>query len=237
MAIKRLRAHATKVVGAAEIEEGTTAKGPPGRMYDLLRLLHKELRGVVLVGAAALHLHGAGDEPERVQILTESLPDEVLKRVKTWAGAGNVEYVAHDLGLPYDFQLSKWTFYTDSHEGRKPVLDVFNSTAYELIPYNCAAGFRVGTPVVLLRFGLIDIWAARLVLNIFAKQGKGTAGMERLLRADIKQLAQLYDMFTGAELDQLFPREYAGRLLNESVELKKVIKQGKQSFYYPARNV
>ncbi len=69
-------------------------------------------------------------------------------------------YVKHYVGIPGDFQLTKYTVYSVLGDGRqKPVLDVYNSPTYELVPID---GGRADLYVVA-RLLLVDLWIMRLL--------------------------------------------------------------------------
>lgn len=97
-----------------------------------------------------------GDAPvgqrKRLQIITSSPIDDVLSSVTRVITSGVVSHrrsvkltsQKFQINLFSDFQLTKHTVYMDSGRDQSSIADVFNSTAYEMIPvYACHTGDRL----------------------------------------------------------------------------------------------
>lgn len=117
---------------------------------------------VVVVGDYAYAEHG------RLQILIDA-PDDELKSLVRHALLSeharidsSVSIVSFATCLP-DFQLRKRVVYLTENGQQRALMDVFNSTEYELIPYEIHNGYKIGAPLVLARFALIEVWLCQLI--------------------------------------------------------------------------
>lgn len=144
------------------------AGGRRGRDHDRGRdhaNIHKSdiiPAGAVLIGDWALQRLGIIDSTDRhLQCLTDMPISEVAKRVERKTGK-TIRVVKYWTGIPGDFQLSKHTLYAVYGDNQRPLLDVYNSPAYEMIPLAAAAKPTAGL-IALLRFLLIDLWILRMI--------------------------------------------------------------------------
>ena len=110
----------------------------------------------LLIGYHALNRLGLSHEKGRLQIISGNVDQSISQAKLMWP---NAEIKKVDLALPHDFRLEKRTVYVN----KKPVMDIFNSAEYELVPY-------IGRPkvnmiahhYVICRFLLIDYWISVL---------------------------------------------------------------------------
>lgn len=136
----------------------------------------------------------------------------------------------HLVNLPTDFQLTKHTIYVTNKEQRLiPVIDVFNSTAYELIPYTVHGGVKIAGLYALLRFKLIDLWAMR-VLSVFDAKQSLIMSIDQISN-QIKQVRELVVKRVENDPQSIFQTSnFLGRFTNEMVVKKKLI-QAKGRFF------
>lgn len=135
--------------------------------------------GSILIGDHALaKLHMIDRADRHLQCLSPLPIAEVAKRVERKIGR-SVRVVRYWIGAPGDFQLTKHTLYVVREGGQRPILDVYNSPAYEMIPLAdmpakrggaghighvaATASVQIAGPFVLLRFLIIDLWIVRMI--------------------------------------------------------------------------
>lgn len=67
-----------------------------------------------------------------------------------------------------DFRLSRTTIYIHYQSSKIPVLFIYHSSEYDMVPFNrpnagIFKGGQLGNPFVLLRFILVDIWLVKVI--------------------------------------------------------------------------
>ena len=72
------------------------------------------------------------------------------------------------MNLSDDYRIRKFVISVTVKMNTYYIANVFNSAAYELIPFVSIDGYKIGTPDVLLRFMFADIWFIR-ILRFFGK--------------------------------------------------------------------
>ena len=203
---------------------------------DLQKIILKQIvesSPIVLIGEFAMaRLNGISD-PARVQFLTAEPIEDLERRVSRLARNYKVIAVKYTLNIPDDFQIVKHTIYLTGAREQVAVADVFNSPAYELIPYSCVNSVRVANPWVILRFLFIDIWVLRLVAHISKVDAATTAARVSAVLAR----CDLLRTYIAKDLAATFQFDYVGNYVNESVAKKKLIKELGERFptFYPAR--
>jgi hypothetical protein len=142
-----------------------------------------------------------------------------------------VTFTQQNLHIPKDFRTRRYTLYiqypslTGGTPMKKPFMDVFNSAEFELIPYAKVGKYMLGSPYVLLRFFMIDLWIVRLVYKLnLIDQG--------VLRKKIRILMEIID-----SVDRHLPDGPFFGVVSDPVVSKKIASlTGKRHFpYYPAK--
>lgn len=188
----------------------------------------------VIIGDYALRALGLEKEARRLQIITATCAEDtkawlerVLAKTSSQGKPGRearVKYIKHPLNITADFQLIKHTFYELRGDSQVFIMETFNSTQYEMIPYINSTAQKIGSPWVLLRFLLIDAWVTNML--------QGSAGIPSRIIASAKVIRQKYK-----DVNILFPKEFVGVYISESFAKKKLIKDTGEVFapFYPAR--
>jgi len=213
--------------------------GGPAPLGKLTRvLIDKMIKGsdYVVVGDYAAQLYGAAPKMLRLQILISSPIDEfieVLRRhiAAAYPNMGAVVYVKYSVCLPTDFQIEKYTIYINRDDGKDSLLDIYNSPAYEVIPYRIEDGVKYGNPYVVLRFRFIELWILKLIANIDENSAKFLgAKMVEL----ISTIADIREYIARADPEDLFQlNNYVGIYRDEDVAKKKLLQRF--PLYYPFR--
>jgi hypothetical protein len=190
----------------------------------------------VFIGSVAMRLlHEYKSPITRLQILTDKSPDDILDALKTIINE-NLTYVEYKLALLTDFRLTKYTIYlVKSSTERLPILDIFNSLSYEIIPAVSVGDVLCATLWVLLRFKTIDAWSVKLL----SEKTQGS-GLNSVLTNIVNDIVFLRESIEKTSIDDLFisdPSKYIGTYITERVSKKKLVLDIGKRFapYYPAR--
>lgn len=110
----------------------------------------------VIIGYNALKLLGIKvKHNNRLQIITDNI-DETLEKIKETYSSANIKELDT---MTHDVRLKKYTAYIEN----KPIIDIYNSGSYELIPYKKIDNIMVAHPYVICRFLMIDYWITILL--------------------------------------------------------------------------
>lgn len=197
---------------------------------------------IVTVGDHAISMYGIG-KASRIQLITDIpineltemasrvLSDErnALRRVKV--GHDRCVWVKYSLNIPSDFQIIKYTVYAVVHNEQIALFDAYNSTTYELIPYNIKNNIRVAGLYVILRFLFIDIWTLKLIIS------SGGASLQGRIASLLKLVESVRNLIPDESVTDLFQlSNYAGVNTSDIVAKKKLIagKGFRPGNYYPA---
>jgi SAM-dependent methyltransferase len=229
-----LRAEKILFSGVKKVEK-TIIKGGRVAKRLLVTELFENLHEGVVIGEFACQKLGLNVDPARLQLISSMHPDEMRAWVQDLLKkhAVTVSYVKYPLNIPSDFQTSKFTYYAVAGSDKVPLLDVYDSTIFEMIPYWLIDGVKVGNPWVLLRFLFIDMWLMKLISNF--GDAPQTKHVERLLD-------QIYEVrkfaATRPALDMFQLENYSGVYIDENVAKRKMIKEIGDRFppYYPCKS-
>jgi len=228
------------------------------------QLLAKALgRDNIIIGSVAMQLMGISSNIQRLQIITQIPVQDlmtVVKRILMESRSNSQEiklsYVEYKLHLVSDFRLTKYTIYVvHGSKDRSPIMDVYNSTQYELVPFSridasaSASGgassdhasseastneILCGNLWVLLRFKMVDAWSVKLIVNMQVEQ---SANAEKSLTNIVDDIKALRAVALDTPLEQLFPLEdYKGSYISERISRKKLLEDIGERFtpFYPA---
>lgn len=197
----------------------------------------------VLIGDHAMSIMGL-TTATRVQFISSSHIDDIVKSCErslrndlraVKSKSLHITYVKYPLNIPNDFQITKYTLYANDGKEQIAIADVFNSSAFEMIPFTTHGKIHCGKPWVLLRFIFIDIWVLKIILNLKADNPE-------FIKSRIQTLLSLADklrIYVKTDIAKSFQlTNYAGVYISETVAKKKLIKELGERFpiYYPARN-
>jgi hypothetical protein len=248
---------------ACVVGDGASAHG--GASEDSEIGIICALDDAIFIGSVAMRAMGLQPSARRLQAISHRDPEDIrvaVSRALADAGThGDITYVAYDLRLVGDFRLKKYTFYVanaSSASGKVAVLDVFNATEHELVPYTEAkhggVTARIGTAWVCARFRLVDAWSLRIIASIQSRKRGGRRHERRrddsaqCANAPVSAAPALRDLealqeYAAAQLqqspDSLFPIDtYLGVHIAEDVSKKQLIADTGERFspYYPAKN-
>jgi hypothetical protein len=137
-----------------------------------------------------------------------------------------------------DFRSSRYTIYVCYSIGNKtvekPIMDIFNSGQFELIPYANATyqntKYMIGNPYVLLRFLMIDMWIIRIICKL------GLIQQQQLFQKIKKIMKHVKMIRSGKWINEKFGLQYIGNYQDPSVAQKiKNMQTGMCYPYYPEK--
>lgn len=167
--------------------------------------------------------------PTRLQVIVDRGIDEIVgglekylnkSKVKFAVGKYKLEHVKFYLNLFTDFRLNKYTIYITNAVAKFPIVDVFNSGTYELIPYEETAQCKIAHNLVILRFLLIDMWTLKII-----KKSTDSQRYHEILT----NFHAIKDRPVKFNLSK-----YYGIYQSENVAKKQLIKNQSKPKYYPA---
>jgi len=168
------------------------------------------------------------DIPRRMQIITSMAPDFILSTLKTLLNT-QLHSITHIVNLPQDFQLSKYTIYAITNRGYFiPIVDIFNSTTYELIPYTLQGGIKLGNITVLMRFKLIDMWSQHIISGF--KKNEFLQQLMARIETQILILREKFYELLFANPENIFQlSNYSGKYQDEIIS-KRIIREDQKQY-------
>jgi len=237
-----------KIEGVAIIGGG----GGHSAIHTTIRDKFASDSGRVLIGQEATELitnktlRGGG----RLQVISNrSLESEAMAVAALAKRAGVLtEWKIEDPKIPTNYRLRRVTVYAVGKK-RYPIIDIYNAAAFDLIPYTmkrdhgAPANIKLGTPFVIMRYRLIDMWTIQLLGQMGVID---TSYVKRLLFEIIdgyEAIADYYEMkLTEARLKPeltaaaVLPiSAYEGQLELPELALKRTSSKRFYHQYFPAQ--
>jgi len=117
----------------------------------------------VLIGKTAINIYNKTNKIARLQIITSKTFNNEIDILKDLLGS-SISYSINNLKIPTNLNLHKLTIYIN----KEAIIDIYNAGNFEVINYNrltdlksdsnIKSSINIGTPFVIMRFRLIDIW-------------------------------------------------------------------------------
>lgn len=164
--------------------------------------------------SAALSLNSAGES--KMQLISSDTQEQITLAVQSAASRlfPGIKIIAIEQTpkIPIDFRIRKYSYYYQDGESRVLFLEVFNSLAYDTLPWsNEIEGVRYAHPYVQLRYQLINLWIINLTrLDAAAKENMWS---KRL------QWIEQYRKHVATPPD---PAKYVGRIIDEGIAKKQL---------------
>jgi predicted RNA methylase len=197
----------------------------------------------VLVGHCAVSITNTDNDcfGEKLQIITheevEATIHKIIDVLKNYTDR-KLAFKKQKLYLLDDFRSSRYTIYVCYSIGNKtvekPIMDIFNSGQFELIPYANATyqntKYMIGNPYVLLRFLMIDMWIIRIICKL------GLIQQQQLFQKIKKIMKHVKMIRSGKWINEKFGLQYIGNYQDPSVAQKiKNMQTGMCYPYYPEK--
>lgn len=240
-------------VGAGEYGRG----GARARLYSLM-LSWAAGPSRALIGSVAVAAL-AGTPPRRgpashLQVVSASRLETEAAELTALAqrAAVEIQWTISDPNIPTAPRLRRMSVHAVIDGARELMLDVFNAAEYELVPYVLISspiaiggrrgqqhdnapppwptGLKVGTPFVLMRFRLADMWTMQVLLKMNVVDAKFTKAVLNAMLSDYTAAAAVYEAKLArvptepAVVEQLLPIEnYVGRFEEADIALKRAV--------------
>ncbi len=98
----------------------------------------------------------------RPAIITSVPYEQIALELKHIMGA-DIEKIDHYLDVPGDYFLTKYSLKTKIKETSRVILDVYNATTYECIPWKYVEGIKVANDFVNFRYCMIEALMVTMV--------------------------------------------------------------------------
>lgn len=189
----------------------------------------KQRDDYVLLGTNAVNiLNKSREYSQKIQIITSSPFDKIVSEFSNmifqYIGVEPTNKV-HVVNIPSDPRLKKVVISVAvGHKKRNiHLMDVFNSSNYELVPYIVYDNLNIGYGYVLKRFLLVDIWFMQILfhLNYITKE---------YLKRSIETSFSLMNQVKKVKLSENVRVEYIGTHV-DFVIYKKML--GLSNSFYP----
>jgi hypothetical protein len=267
-------------IEAAVARVGGAARLPAAEpLYRILRDKYAAGPSRVLIGPAAIALLTGKSVvgEDRLQVITAGRLDGDAQEIVALAKAAGVEvaWKIDDPKIPTDPRLRRMTVHAVLGSRREPILDVYNSAAFDLVPYVTLASaalwpkaasdkragaasrrvhrekapatsgppatLKIGTPFVLMRYRLIDMWTLQILMQMgVINAGFAKATLNGMLSGYNAAAAHYESMLASAAHDpegashQLMPlTAYIGRLEDPELALKRAAQSRKGARFHP----
>jgi ubiquinone/menaquinone biosynthesis C-methylase UbiE len=181
-------------------------EGKPHKFHKSHKNLLEVIDGVI-VGDHALNF-GRG-RPQIISNLDINILLEQIKKVY------HTPLTVSETTFPFDLRLIKYTVKADGRD----IIDIFNAASYEIIPYNELDSYKIGNPIILARFALIQYFILTN-MGIDARLVNYAKFREDMIKAEA------VDLFTKTKL--------YGVNVSEKIILKQLNGDNMFKIYYPA---
>lgn len=231
-------AHARITGGRHERSSSGHARTTPytvlGRLrHEIYRALKNHDLGVLVGHWAYGHLTGNIPQSEKIQlVLHQSLePDTLLRKLHAVLRDVTTLRFSHrteDVHTPGDYWLQRTTYYVGDSAERVAVMDTFNSSTYEMVPYIIDDGVKIGGAYLLCRMLMIDKW---LLMGLARRGAIGADIAGPKIRLAFDRVGEIRRM------DRLkFGDQYEGVWRDPVIEKRLIIKRQDKKYppYYPA---
>lgn len=218
---------------------GGEHRPPTNLLIDAIRTKYITGPGRVLIGPAAVECLTSGNlsNQRKFDVITSSSLETDIQEINALAKrvGAEISWKIDDPRLPSEPRLRRMTVHVTSRDRKDLVLNIYNSAAYDTIPYTEVGNICCGTPFVIMLYILIDIW---IILTIHSMSVITTDYAKSILTKQLNTyelISEYYDQVLGS-IDKIFPKTFIGRIENFELSLKRsAVKSGKVYFPYIPR--
>lgn len=151
---------------------------------------------------------------ERLQLISQnSIENDFLSLTTLIKNqfACQISYKKQNINIPKDFRIEKYCITVIDNDKIYTILELYNSSTFEIIPYIQLDNYMVGNPFVLLRFFLIDYWIIKYITAI----GKLPSKICYLLLDKI--MKHINVLRSDSMVQYLFGKKYTGLYVDEII--------------------
>jgi hypothetical protein len=185
----------------------------------------------VIIGQYANNFYNKTNKPVvKLQIITMNHFNDEVSNLKVILPS--INYKIYHLKIPTNLKLYKMSI----SYNKNIVMEIYNAGQIEVISYIPGPSFniQIGTPFVLKRFKLIDIWNITYLLNI------GAISKEVSINIISKLVREFNDIKNVTDLSILFSKNYIGYIEDEFLSQARLANKLKLEFippYSPAKKI
>ena len=153
----------------------------------------------------------------RLQIVTSNTLNEEIKNIKQILGV-SITYNIYNVKIPTNLNLHKLSVFYE----REHLIDIYDAGNYEVIPYNVIdinniKECNIGTPFVIMRFRLVDIWYT--LYNIKVGSLPKNVGLP-IVHKLIDNYIAIRNKMLNMPIENIFSLNYIGHI--EDINLNKL---------------
>lgn len=224
----------TRYISTDNVSKRRISGEPP---YYLMKYISGP--GRVLIGPAAIAALVDKRQPgdERLQIITVTPLEQEAKEITALID-GETVWKIENLKIPSDHRVQRLTVHMIVDGRREALIDVYNSAAFDLIPYTVVkinhTDVKIGTPFVLMRYRLIDMWTIQILIRMNAIDANYAKKVLSDMRNNFSTIATYYtSIYDAGDIDKILPyKSYIGRLEDPELALKRAA-QASAKYYAP----
>jgi hypothetical protein len=184
----------------------------------------------IFIGQIAINLYINTNEKitiekKRIQIISQNDINYEINKIKSLIG-NTFKYSINNLKIPTNLNLHKLSIYYNN----KHLIDIFDAGNYELISYNILNNVKVGTPFVILRFILINIWTLMYYINT-----NDSSDMTHIYKL-LDEYIYMRRYTNNLDINMIFSTSYIGQYEDILLTKLRVANKLKTKFipsYYP----
>lgn len=163
----------------------------------------------------------------KIEIISNKNFDDEIESIKKLFNKDEITYSISNIKLPTNLNIQKLSISITKNNVKKVILDIFNNSKFEIIPYNKLDFFKItngnkipinlkskiASPFIVKKFKLIDIWHA---LNIY----QYCMNNEKIINA-ISYMIHDFKIMNHIDISEpeiLFPIHFIGTYKDEYLE-------------------
>ena len=165
--------------------------------------------GRVIIGSAAINI--MLNKPivgmDLLQIVTENDFKYEIDEIKELAAHIDIviTYKINHLNLFIDTRLEKMTVFINEENQKIPIINIFNSAKYDLIPYipinflynktskQLDVSIKIGTPFLLMRYKLMDLYVIYVIHKLNSIKTKFMQQIKNEILTNFLELSEWYE--------------------------------------------
>lgn len=207
------------------------------KLYEKILELYVPGPGRVLIGENAIDLfRNQQINSDRIQVITTSALDNEAQEITIIAKkiGAEITWRIDEPNIPTEHRLRRLTVHCVTKGRRDIIIDVYNSASFELIPFIIhslvipsirTVTIKIGTPFVIMRYRLIDIWSIQILVQLGAIDLRSAKSILNSIIYDYELISYYYETCLANPLlfeSHLLPiKSYIGRLEDSELALKR----------------
>lgn len=211
--------------------------------------------GRVLIGQLAISILTGKEirNTERLQFISVNPLEREAKEIVEVANkiGFQVSWKIDDPKVLTDPRIRRMTLYNGTGAHREPFCDIFNTAAFNIIPYInvkdlelrtkniLPSSLKIGTPFVLMCYRLIDLWTIKILLKMDILTPNQTINIIKSILNDYIAVASYYISLIESDIEEnikfIMPisSHYIGKYEDIALALKRSMQKKSDKKFYP----